>query len=270
LRKQPFSLRLISGGPLSFSLGWDRLTGGVALGGAISRQILEAIFRKMSPVHDGAVIVEDGRIARVGVFLPLTRREDLPFHFGTRHRAALGLTEQSDARVIVVSEERGEVSVAEGATIGRVESAPDLAVRIQRTTHDSPSLTRRRMVDFLFGNLKLKSSALVFAALIWGLVFMTGVSVRTFVVPVEFEDVPRGLEVSESSSDLLSVQLRGATRLFSTLEQSQLVVTVDLKGMHQGLHNISVGPECLNLPPGIFLEKVLPTTIRVSLVPRPS
>jgi DisA bacterial checkpoint controller nucleotide-binding len=64
---------------------WDQLenllTGGVALGGAISRQILEAIFRKMSPVHDGAVIVEDGRIARVGVFLPLTRREDLPLHF---------------------------------------------------------------------------------------------------------------------------------------------------------------------------------------------
>jgi hypothetical protein len=161
----------------------------------------------------------------------------------------------------------GEVSVAEGATIRRVESAADLAVQIQRTT---PSPARRRTVDFLFGNLKLKSSALAIAALIWGLVFMTGVSVRTFVVPVEFEDVPRGLEVSESSSDLLSVQLRGATRLFSTLEQSQLVVTVDLKGMHQGLHNIPVGPECLNLPPGIFLEKVLPTTIRVSLVPRPS
>jgi uncharacterized protein (TIGR00159 family) len=117
---------------------WDQLenllTGGVALGGAISRQILEAIFRKMSRVHDGAVIVEDGRIARVGVFLPLTRREDLALHFGTRHRAALGLTEQSDARVIVVSEERGEVSVAEGPTIRRVESAADLAVQIQRTT----------------------------------------------------------------------------------------------------------------------------------------
>ena len=224
----------------------------------------------MSPVHDGAVVIEGGRIARVGVVLPLTRREDLPLRFGTRHRAALGLTEQSDARVIVVSEQRGEVSLAEDATIKRLESASALALQIQSTDRASSSSSHRKMFDFLFADVKLKSIALAIAALIWGLVFMGGSSVRTFVVPIEFEDVPRGLEVSDSSSDVLSVQLRGATRLFSTLEQSQLVVTVDLNGMHQGVYSILVGEANLHLPPGIFLERALPATIRVRLEPRPS
>jgi diadenylate cyclase len=269
-----FSLAANHRGALIVLARRDRLDnllhGGIPLGGTISREILEAVFRKMSPVHDGAVVVEDGRIARVGVVLPLTRREDLPLRFGTRHRAALGLTEQSDARVIVVSEERGEVSLAEGAAIVRVESAPALALQIQATDRESSSPSHRRLFDFLFADLKLKSVALAVAGLIWGLVFMSGASVRTFVIPIEFEDVPPGLEVSDSSSDVLSVQLRGATRLFSTLEQSQLVVTVDLKGMRQGIYSIVVGAENLHLPPGIFLERALPATIRVRLEPRPS
>jgi len=269
-----FSLAASHRGALIVLTGRDRLDnllhGGIPLGGSISREILEAVFRKVSPVHDGAVVIEGGRIARVGVVLPLTRREDLPLRFGTRHRAAFGLTEQSDARVIVVSEQRGEVSLAEDAAIKRLESASALALQIQSTDHASSSSSHRRVFEFLFADVKLKSIALAIAALIWGLVFMGGSSVRTFVVPIEFEDVPRGLEVSDSSSDVLSVQLRGATRLFSTLEQSQLVVTVNLNGMHQGVYSILVGEANLHLPPGIFLERALPATIRVRLEPRPS
>jgi DNA integrity scanning protein DisA with diadenylate cyclase activity len=83
----------------------ELITGGVPVGGEISKAILEAIFRRVLPVHDGAAIIERNRIARVAAILPLTEVEDLPDHWGTRHRAAFGLVERSDAVVIVVSEE---------------------------------------------------------------------------------------------------------------------------------------------------------------------
>jgi len=152
------------------------LTGGVPLEGMISREILDAIFRKVSPVHDGAVVIEAGRISRVGVFLPLTSREDLPNYYGTRHRAAIGLAEQSDAKVIVVSEERGEVSLVEDSVIRRMENVTDLIQQMPRAGTSESSLSSRKIRARLFGNLKLKVLAFGMASLIWGLVFMTGLS----------------------------------------------------------------------------------------------
>src|SRR5262245_32710644 len=174
------------------------LTGGVPLNGIISREILEAIFRKMSPVHDGAVVIHGDRISRVGAFLPLTSREELPRQYGTRHRAAVGLAEQTDAAVIVVSEERGEVSIVQRATITPVKDVADLVRRITGVSRvqASPGYSSRIRAHLL-GNWKPKLLAVAISVLIWGLVFMTGSSIRTFTVPIELENMPAGLEVSE-------------------------------------------------------------------------
>src|SRR5437773_4024657 len=244
------------------------LTGGVPLEGMISREILDAIFRKVSPVHDGAVVIEAGRISRVGVFLPLTSREDLPNYYGTRHRAAIGLAEQSDAKVIVVSAERGEVSLVEESVIRRMENVTDLIQQMPRAGTSESSLSSRKIRARLFGNLKLKVLASGMASLIWGLVFMTGVSVRTFTAPIEYENVPAGLEITDPSNTMLAVQLRAATRLFNTLDENQLVVRVNLLGMKEGLHVIAVESQNLNLPPGISLEQATPPTLTVLLIRR--
>ena len=111
------------------------LVGGIPLGGQISKEILEAIFRELSPVHDGAAVIDDGHISRVGVFLPLTNRADLPNHYGTRHRAALGIAEQTDAIVVVVSEEKGQVSLVERARIVRNLNEAQLARTIRQLLH---------------------------------------------------------------------------------------------------------------------------------------
>lgn len=95
----------------------ELIQGGIALGGEISKEILEAIFRKVSPVHDGAAIIQGNRIARVSAILPLTQRADLPSSYGTRHRAALGLAERCDAIVVVVSEGQGTVALVWGAPV---------------------------------------------------------------------------------------------------------------------------------------------------------
>jgi len=97
----------------------DFLEIGVELDAKPSGDLLQAIFHHSSPIHDGAAIIQRGRVTRAGCFLPLTQNPDVNPRFGTRHRAAIGLTELVDAVVIVVSEETGRVSVVVGGKITR-------------------------------------------------------------------------------------------------------------------------------------------------------
>ncbi len=85
---------------------------GVPLDARVSREILLSIFHPSSPIHDGAAIIRGNRIAAAGCFLPITLTADLKKTLGTRHRAALGITEETDAVAIVVSEETGGISLA--------------------------------------------------------------------------------------------------------------------------------------------------------------
>lgn len=89
----------------------DYLDVGVEVDAKVSSEMVLSIFNPASPVHDGAAIIRKGRISRVGCFLPLARDPEISKSLGTRHRAALGLTEDTDAVIIVVSEETGEVSL---------------------------------------------------------------------------------------------------------------------------------------------------------------
>ena len=84
---------------------------GTKLDAVVSADLIIALFNPYSPLHDGAIIITDNRIVSAGCLLPLSER-DHPKEFGTRHRAGLGITEESDALAIVVSEERGKVSLA--------------------------------------------------------------------------------------------------------------------------------------------------------------
>jgi len=93
------------------------ITVGQFLDSEISKDLLISIFIPYSPLHDGAVIINGSRLAYAGCVLPLTKREDIAKEFGTRHRAAIGITEETDAIVVVVSEERGSISVASGGKI---------------------------------------------------------------------------------------------------------------------------------------------------------
>ena len=92
---------------------------GVYIDAAISPYILRNIFFNKAPLHDGAVIIRDSRICAAGCFLPLSTKEDINKDLGTRHRAAIGMTEISDAIVIVVSEETGTVSLSADGNLER-------------------------------------------------------------------------------------------------------------------------------------------------------
>jgi diadenylate cyclase len=104
---------------------------GVMIHGDVSADLLRTIFTPKSPLHDGAVIIRDDRIVAAGTLLPLAETSIQTERFGTRHRAALGITEQTDAIVVVVSEENGQISLVERARIVRNLTEAGLARAIQ-------------------------------------------------------------------------------------------------------------------------------------------
>lgn len=104
----------------------DCIVKGTVVDAEVSKELLGSLFFPNSPLHDGAVIIRDGKIHSAGCILPLTQDTELSSELGTRHRASLGLSEQCDAVIIVVSEERGQISIAHKGTLARDISEGEL------------------------------------------------------------------------------------------------------------------------------------------------
>lgn len=105
--------------------------GGAYLDGAVTADALKSIFYKGATLHDGAVIIRDGRIEYARCVLPMTSRVDIPSELGTRHRAALGTTEKSDAIVVIVSEESGIISLSVNGELERGYNRETLSARLE-------------------------------------------------------------------------------------------------------------------------------------------
>ncbi len=108
---------------------------GTPIDSVVTSELLRTIFTPHSPLHDGAVVIRNERVVAAACILPLTSDPALPTDFGTRHRAALGLSEETDALVLVVSEETGIISVAIGGRLERNFSAEDLRRRLLEELH---------------------------------------------------------------------------------------------------------------------------------------
>ena len=111
--------------------------GGAYLDGAVTADALKSIFYKGATLHDGAVIIHDGRIEYARCVLPMTSRVDIPSELGTRHRAALGTTEKSDAIVVIVSEESGIISLSLNGELERGYTRDTLSARLDELFNPS-------------------------------------------------------------------------------------------------------------------------------------
>ena len=116
--------------------------GGAYLDGAVTADALKSIFYKGATLHDGAVIIRDGRIEYARCVLPMTSRVDIPSELGTRHRAALGTTEKSDAIVVIVSEESGIISLSVGGELERGYNRETLSARLDELFNPSADNAR--------------------------------------------------------------------------------------------------------------------------------
>jgi len=240
----------------------DAVQGGLPWKGLISKEMITSIFWPDNPVHDGAAIVQGDQITVVGAILPLSHRDDLPSHFGTRHRAALGLAETTDAFVIVVSEERGDVLVAKGNRLREIKQKQTLKEYIQE--HVGTAAVKKKA--FRKEGLEITVAAMLSIVFITGIWFSVSRGQDTLVsldIPVDYTNRVAGTEIVDTSVKSVSLVLSGSGALVKSITPDQVNVRLDLSNSVIGTNSFSITPENISLPPGILLREVTPPVVEV-------
>lgn len=240
------------------------LTGGVRLDGRVSEPLLYSIFDTSSPGHDGALVIEDGLASLFGVHLPLSAEIKGDERFGTRHTAALGLSERCDALVVVVSEERGVVSVAQNGKLTEVSASAELARIIrafqQRVSPDVDAGGVRRWFSHNFG-LKLVSVAVALAAWLITLGYRSETAVRTISVPIVFRDVPNGWVIKNVNPLEVRVSLSGPQRKLEALGDN-VAVSVTPGKLAPGTLRTQLSSHDVTLPAGVQVRDIQPSSVQ--------
>ncbi|TWT66476.1 diadenylate cyclase [Allorhodopirellula solitaria] len=239
--------------------------GGVDVNADISFPLLLSIFHAESPGHDGAIVIDQSRIERLGVHLPLTNKLQKVGGGGTRHAAALGLAERCDAMVVAISEERGTISIAHESELTVVDAA-ELSDRLSSyAAKEQPST---RASSFLgLQNLAMKCTAVLLATTLWFLfAYRTDTIQRTFSVPVEYRNLPAEWEVDEHNSTFVNVTLSGPEPAFSLLDPATLTVSLELEQIdRQGEFPMPTAPSLKNVPKDLSVERTIPAVISVEV-----
>jgi len=238
---------------------------GVALDSIVSSQLLTSIFEDRSPLHDGAVVIRNSRISEASSHLPLSLSIDLPQHFGTRHRAALGLTEKTDALVLVVSEERGEVSYASAGELVLIASEDELIGLLERSIITTTQIAQKSSLkERLSRNLLPKFLILLLVLLCWGLINVRQGGVQSVAAQVKFHDLPENLIIKDGLPAELDVQVKVLSTLFNSAKRPEIAADIDLSKIHEGVNNITVEGNSFQLPPGVSFVKVSPAVLRIT------
>jgi len=245
----------------------EYLLHGIPLDSKLSGQLLATIFQNGTPLHDGALLIKDGRVAQASSHLPLSTKSDLPHNFGTRHRAAIGLTERSDAVVVVVSEERGEVSLVLDGELTRVASAEQLAESLHRLLTPQKEQTNavsHGIRQVFFADLRAKVLVLLLVSLGWVLITGRQGEIVTVTAPLRFHNLPDRLALIKSDPEEIDLQLKALSSLIPTPKTTDLSVDLDLSGIREGTTTVPVRNDAIRLPLGVMLSAVHPTTIKVT------
>lgn len=234
----------------------------------ISEDILISIFNSQSPLHDGAVIVQGGRIRHAAALLPLSKSTSFPKEWGTRHRAGVGITEISDAECIIISEERGEVLLACEGNLQRKGRREDLKESLTDLAPAGDTRDKeRRWPKRIFEDTPRKALFLFLVCLLW--VFVIGIRQGEvgFNIPIEYYSIPQDLAIAGDPPKEVNVHLKGSERLLSSIRPDQIRVRIDLSGARQGNNQISLSETNVVTGPGISVTKLYPRNIRLSLSP---
>lgn len=244
------------------------LVGGVDLDGRVSEPLLKSIFDPHSIGHDGAVIIDRGRISRFSCQLPLSKSLRTIGPVGTRHAAALGLAELTDALCLVVSEERGSISVARAGKLEEITDPEALKQTIdlfyQEITPVEPG--RRSWQDFFKKNSREKVIALGMALALWFVVVHGSKPVyRTYTVPVKYSVLPSTLAVRALTPKEVDVRLSGPRRAFYFFSAGKIRLFLKLWNLERGFHKIKINRSDLSFPKSLVLEGIEPPALRVYL-----
>jgi uncharacterized protein (TIGR00159 family) len=241
----------------------DLMLNGVRLDCEITPQILEAIFTDGTPLHDGAVLVRDGRIELASCHLPLSSNSDIPQHYGTRHRAALGLSERTDAIVVVVSEERGEVLLADAGEFLKLGTSGDLVVALEQRVSQVREKTKLTLRQKLFSNLLPKSALLLVVTAFWALITTRQGQITVVTAPVRLHGVSDELVLVRSSHEEVEVQLKSFSSLTPAPAKLDISANIDLTGVKEGQATVRIKNSDFSLPSGMVVSSVTPSTLKI-------
>jgi diadenylate cyclase len=237
---------------------------GIPWRGVLSKEMILSVFWPDNPAHDGAAIISGNKIMEVGVILPLSRRSDLPSIYGTRHRAAIGLSEKTDSLVIVVSEETGHVITVKKGEIKEINTNIELEKTLQ--DHMGISYVEKGIREKEY--LQLSIAAVAILIFVTGTWFSFSRGLETFIsmnVPIEYMNRNPGMELLESSINTVNLSMSGAGPLIKSIKPDQVKVRIDLDKSVIGLNSYTITQENITLPPGVLLKKVDPNVIDVTL-----
>lgn len=275
------------------------LATGVPVGGEVTSELLQTIFHDGTPLHDGALIIRGDKVVAAGCVLPVSNRQLYAERrrLGTRHRAAVGLTETSDALVLVVSEETGHISTARH---GQLQSDVDkTVVREQIHSFYQPEGPRTdeefswqrllsRVKEWWSGNgdadnsrRLLSDAGLLFLSLLlafgtWAFVLdrTDAIQQKTITgIPLQVVEIPAGSRLSTTPPESVTAVVKAGDQLLPALDASSFTAQISLSEMSPGLHRLPVDVEPSAQPVQVVgirpaeldvrLEEIISTTVPV-------
>lgn len=239
------------------------LEAGIHSDALISQVLIESIFEPNSPSHDGAVIIEGARLTKFGCHLPLSTNIEKVGHLGTRHTAALGLAERTDALCIVVSEERGTISVAEEGEITQLKDVGELLNILERFYRERfPAKHKALSNDFLRGHFLEKFIAVFLASGLWLAFGHRSETIRRdFVVPIEYRNLAQDRIISETKPKEVTITLSGSERAFNLLDPKELKLSMDMSKVKEGEDKYYLDKDMVRKPKVLSLVNIEPKEI---------
>ena len=244
------------------------ITGGIPLDGRLSGPLLKSIFDPHSPGHDGAVLVEQDRITRFAAHLPLSKDLSQLANVGTRHSAALGLAELTDVLCLVVSEERGTISVARDSKLREIENLQQLGAVIDSFLRTKFPSTRQSNISLQFfrENWIAKAISLSLAIGFWYIFVPGSKTVQiSYRIPVSVENLPADLRVEEIEPPMVSATFSGPRRAFYLFDSRKIRVAIDVSMAELGRRNFNISEQNIRYPKELTLQELNPSTLRLSV-----
>jgi len=244
------------------------LSGGFSINAEPSFPLIMSIFDPNSPGHDGALIIQDGRFTWFGTRLPNSKSGRLPTEFGTRHHAAMGLSEVTDAFVIMVSEEKGLVKTFFRGRMDRAGDKTNLYSKIEshgeKTSSYIPKVSLKQHKWEL--TLEICLSAIL-ASIFWAFLATSHAQIfeKNLAVPIEYTSIPQNLVLVGNKTTQINLHLAGPKADLDAFTASRSNIKIDLSKAMAGKQTLAVNEESIQLPKRVKILTIEPSGLSVSL-----
>lgn len=245
----------------------EKISGGYQLNAFASLPLILSIFDTNSPGHDGAVIIEGNRLTQFGVRLPMSQTNRLSEEYGTRHHAAMGLAEQTDSLVLVVSEERGQVSLFTNGTMQPGLNAEQITHAILEHQQQMGFFRKDKSFKIRKRTIFQAVVSLIIAVAFWTSLMYSQQEVVERVLPVtiDYTSPADGLMLVGDKANEVKLHIVGPKSDIDTLAMNPPSVKIDLSRMSKGSQSIIITSENIRLPRGVSLLDTSPQQLKLTL-----